>query len=74
VTSTSDLCRAEEIAYRQALERIVHNLAIETLDLMGPMLAAKQNGRFERMTFLHDFHWNASGDTIAAEALAAALQ
>jgi hypothetical protein len=73
VTSTSDLCLGEEIAYRQAFERMVHDLGIETGDLMGPMLAAKRSGRFDRLTFPHDFHWNAAGHTLAAEVIAAAL-
>ena len=37
---------------------------------MAPMLAAQRSGRFERMTFLYDFHWNAAGNTIAAEVIA----
>ena len=28
-------------------------------------------GRFERMTLVHDFHWNAAGNTVAAEVIAA---
>jgi hypothetical protein len=74
VTSTSDLCLSEEIACRQTFERMVRDLAIDTVDLMGPMVAAKRSGRFQRMTFTHDFHWNSAGHTIAAEALAANLE
>ncbi len=74
VTSTSDLCLEEEIACRQAFGRIVRDLAIEAVDLMPPMVAAKQSGRFDRMTFTHDFHWNPAGHTMAAETIAAAIR
>ncbi len=74
VTSTSDLCLSEEIACRQAFERMVSALAVDTVDLMTPMLAAKRTGRFERLTFAHDFHWNPVGHTIAAETIAAAIK
>lgn len=72
-SSTSDLCLPEEIACRQAFQRLVRDLAIDTVDLMAPMLAAKRAGRFERVTFVHDSHWNPAGHTIAAEAIAAAI-
>jgi lysophospholipase L1-like esterase len=74
VTSTSDLCLPEETAYRHTFERMVRELGIATVDLMAPMVAAKQSGRFARMTFEHDFHWNSAGHTIAAEAIAAAIK
>jgi lysophospholipase L1-like esterase len=74
VTSTSDLSLPEEIASRQAFGRMVHDLAIETVDLMPAMVAAKCNGRFDRMTFTHDFHWNAAGHSVAAETIAAAIR
>ncbi len=51
---------------------MVSDLAIKTVDLMTPMIAAKRTGRFDRMTFVHDFHWNAAGHTIAAEEIARA--
>ena len=38
------------------------------------MVAAKRSGRFERMTFTHDFHWNAAGHTVAAETIASAIR
>ncbi len=71
VTSTSDLCLAEEIASREAFERLAGELRLATVDLMAPMLSAKRSGRFERLTFVHDFHWNPAGNTIAAEVIAA---
>ena len=74
VTSTSDLCLAEEIAARQAFNRLVRDLAIDAVDLLPPMAVAKRSGRFQRMTFTHDFHWNPAGHTIAAETLAAAIR
>ncbi len=74
VTSTSDLCLEEEIACRQAFNRIARDLAIETVDLMPPMISAKRSGRFDRVTFTHDFHWTAAGHTIAAETIAAAVK
>jgi len=70
VTSTSDLSLPEEIACRQAFERAARDLGIETVDLMAAMLAAKKSGRFERMTFRHDFHWCPAGHTVAAETIA----
>jgi hypothetical protein len=73
VTSTSDLSLPEEVACRQAFERMVHDLGIETVDLMTPMMAAKQTGRFSRLTFAHDFHWNPAGNTVAAEIISAAV-
>ena len=74
VTSTSDLCLAEEIASRQAFDRIARDLAIETIDLMPSMVAAKRSGRFDRMTYTHDFHWNPAGHTVAAERIVAAVR
>ena len=73
VTSTSDLCLAEEVASREGFGRLCSELGLETADFMAPMLAAKRSGRFERMTFVHDFHWNAAGNTVAAEVIAASL-
>jgi lysophospholipase L1-like esterase len=73
VTSTSDLSLPEEIACRHAFDRMVRDLAIEAVDLMPSMVAAKRAGRFDRMTFAHDFHWNPAGHTIAAETIAAAI-
>ena len=60
----------EEVAARQAFGRLIRELGIETTDLMPPMLAAKRSGRFERLTSAHDFHWNAAGNTVAAEVIA----
>lgn len=69
-TSTSDLCLAEEVASREAFNRLAGELRLETADLMAPMQAAKRSGRFARLTFVHDFHWNAAGNTVAAEVIA----
>jgi hypothetical protein len=74
VTSTSDLSPLDEVATRQAFDRLVRELDVETVDLMAPMLAAKRSSRFERLTFAHDFHWNAAGNTVAAETIAAKLR
>jgi len=73
VTSTSDLSLPEEIACRQAFDRMVRDLAIDAIDLMPSMVAAKRAGRFDRMTFTHDFHWTPAGHTIAAEVIAAEI-
>jgi hypothetical protein len=73
VTSSSDLCLAEEVASRAAFDRLAGDLRLETADLMAPMLSAKRSGRFERMTFIHDFHWNAAGNTVAAQAIASTI-
>ena len=64
----------EEIASRAAFDQLVRELGIETADLLGPMLAAKRSGRFPRLTFAHDFHWNAAGNTVAAEVVAEAIR
>jgi hypothetical protein len=69
-SSTSDLCGPEEAAYREAFERVAKSLGLDTIDLMTPMVAAKQIARFQRMTFQRDFHWNAAGHTLAAETIA----
>jgi lysophospholipase L1-like esterase len=74
VTSTSDLSPQEEVTSRQAFDRLIKELGIDTVDLMAPMLAAKHIGRFERLTFAHDFHWNAAGNTVAAETIAGKLR
>jgi lysophospholipase L1-like esterase len=74
VTSTSDLSPLDEVATRQAFDRLIQELGIESADLMTPMLAAKRGGRFERLTFAHDFHWNAAGNSVAAEVLAEKLR
>jgi hypothetical protein len=73
VTSTSDLSPLDEVATRRAFDRLLHERNIETVDLTAPMLAAKRSGRFERLTFVHDFHWNAAGNTVAAERIAAEI-
>jgi lysophospholipase L1-like esterase len=74
VTSTSDLSPQEEVTSRQAFDRLIGELGIDTVDLKAPMLAAKRSGRFERLTFAHDFHWNAAGNTVAAETIAEKLR
>jgi hypothetical protein len=74
VSSTSDLSPPEEVPCRRAFERMVRDLAIDTVDLMAPMVAAKRSGRFERMTFVHDCHWNPAGHTVAAEVIARAIR
>lgn len=73
ISATSDLSEPEEVAYRRAFDRAVGALSLETIDLMAPMVAAKKSGRFARMTFARDFHWNAAGHTIAAETIAAEI-
>jgi lysophospholipase L1-like esterase len=73
VTSMSDLSLPEEIAARQTFGRMVRDMGIEAVDIMPAMLEAKRSGRFERMTFTHDFHWTPAGHTIAAETIAAAI-
>jgi hypothetical protein len=73
VTSTSDLSLPEEIAARAAFQRMVRDLAIEAVDLLPAMDAAKRSGRFARMTFTHDFHWTPAGHTVAAEVIAGAI-
>ena len=46
VTSISDLSLPEEVAWRQVFDRMVKDLAIETVDLVTPMVAAKRNWPF----------------------------
>jgi hypothetical protein len=74
IASTGDLSAAEEPAYRRAFDRITKSLRIATVDLLPDMLAAKRSKRFDRLTFPHDFHWNAAGHTVAAETLCRELK
>jgi len=74
IMSTGDLSPPEELAYRQAFERITKSLNITTIDLLPAMLDAKRTKRFERLSFPHDFHWNAAGHTVAAEAICKGLK
>lgn len=73
IAPLSELSLPGEIACRQAYDRLVRDLGIESVDLMAPMLEAKRSGRFDRMLFAHDIHWCAAGNTVAAEAIAAAI-
>ena len=37
------------------------------------MRAAKKAGRFDRLTFQHDFHWNKNAHLLAAETVSSVL-
>jgi hypothetical protein len=70
---TEDLALPEQIGYRKAFFRCASQLGIETIDLLPRMLAAKKAGRFDRLTFQHDFHWNKNGHLVAAELISSIL-
>ncbi len=70
---TEDLTLPEQIGYRKAFFRCASQLGIETIDLLPRMLAAKKAGRFDRLTFRHDFHWNKNGHLVAAELISSIL-
>ena len=70
---TEDLSLAEQIGYRKAFFRCADQLGIETIDLLPRMLAAKKAGRFDRLTFQHDFHWTKNGHLVAAEMISSVL-
>jgi hypothetical protein len=71
--ATEDLSPPEQQLFRQAFQRCTRALGIRTIDLLPPMLAAKRSGRFDRLTFRHDFHWAPSGHTVAAETIARSI-
>ena len=73
VTSTEDLAPIEQPAYRAAFFHIAHDLSLETLDLLPLMRKAKRGTPGLRLTFVHDFHWNAEGHAVAARAIAAKI-
>jgi lysophospholipase L1-like esterase len=66
----AERCRQSEQVVRRAFFQCAESLGIETIDLLPSFLEAKQAGRFERLTFCRDAHWNAAGHTVAAEAIA----
>ncbi len=70
---TEDLTPPEQATYRKAFFHCADVLGIETVDLLPRLLAAKKAGRFDRVTFRHDFHWNENGHAVAAETIAACL-
>jgi hypothetical protein len=70
---TEDLSLPEQIGYRKAFFRCADQLGIETIDLLPRMLAAKKAGRFDRLTFQHDFHWNKNAHLLAAETVSSVL-
>jgi len=72
-SSTDEFTAPEEAAFRPAFFRITQSLGIKTLDLLPPLLAAKQAGRFDRLTFRYDQHWNEHGHLVGAEALSSRI-
>lgn len=61
--------RCDETA-RRLLAGCTKSQGIETIDFLPDFLAARRSGRFERLAFLKDQHWNESGHTLAAEVIA----
>jgi hypothetical protein len=70
---TEDLSLPQQVGYRRAFFRCVDQLGIETIDLLPRMVAAKKAGRFDRLTFRHDFHWNKNAHLLAAETVSSVL-
>jgi hypothetical protein len=68
VHPTTEWLRREETA-RRLLTDCTKSLNIETIDLLPDFVAARTSGRFERLTFAQDQHWNENGHTVAAEVI-----
>lgn len=66
----ADRCRQSEEVVRRTFFQCAESLGIESIDLLPSFLEAKRAGRFERLTFRLDEHWNAAGHILAAEAIA----
>jgi hypothetical protein len=62
-----------EATARRLLMSCVNSLHIETIDFLPDFTAARISGRFERLTFAQDQHWNANGHAVAAEVIARRL-
>jgi lysophospholipase L1-like esterase len=57
-------------AFRRAFFNSTQALGLPTIDLLPPFLAAKHDGPpAQRLTFLHDAHWNDQGHEVAARAI-----
>jgi hypothetical protein len=56
-------------AEREALFRCTADLGIPTLDLVAQFLSAKTKDHVGRLSFVNDFHWNATGHRVAADAI-----
>lgn len=63
---------AAEQAFRAAFFACAKSLGLKTIDLLPAMVAARGEG--ERLTFLHDEHWNARGHACVADILARVLR
>ena len=72
--STEDLTRSEQRAYRAAFFRNAQSLDLETIDLLPRFLAVKQSSGQGRLTFEHDFHWNADGHALAATVICESIR
>jgi lysophospholipase L1-like esterase len=58
-------------AFRRAFFDSTRALGLPAIDLLTPFLAAKHDGPpGQRLTFLHDAHWNDRGHEVAARAIA----
>jgi hypothetical protein len=64
---------AAEQAFRAAFLACAGPLGLETIDLLPAMVEAREAGGIDRLTFLHDEHWNEQGHVCVAEILARTL-
>lgn len=64
---------AAEQAFRAAFFECAKPLGLRTIDLLPAMVDARETGGLDRLTFLHDEHWNAQGHACVAEILARTL-
>ena len=58
----------------ERLETCARLAAVETLDLSPSLRAAVESGRFERIDFPTDAHWNESGHMVVGEAISEYLK
>ena len=65
---------AAEQALRAAFFGCTKPLGLETIDLLPPMVEARETRALGRLTFLHDEHWNEQGHACVADILARTLK
>jgi hypothetical protein len=66
----SDTAVKNQSGLRKAFFACAEPSSLRTLDLLPHFLAAKRSGQYERLTFLHDKHWNENGHAVAGKTVA----
>jgi hypothetical protein len=69
VNSGENFMRRDQ-GFRQALFACAESVGVQIIDLLPHLLAAKESGLYQRMTFEYDAHWNENGHAVAAKVLA----